>query len=55
MVLPILLLCAALQVFPSRDLNSSMGEGAVQAHLRSKETLLNLLHSRILDKVGCSC
>jgi hypothetical protein len=29
-----------------------MGEGAVQAHLRSKETLLNLLHSRILDKVG---
>lgn len=47
--------CCMLQVFPSSSLSSSLGAGAAQAHLRSKETLLGLLHSRILDKVGhCS-
>lgn len=40
-----------LQVFPSTNLNSSLGAGAAQAHLRSKDTLLGLLHARILDKV----
>jgi hypothetical protein len=40
-----------VQVYPSSALNSSLGAGAAQAHLRSKETLLGLLHARILDKV----
>jgi hypothetical protein len=47
-----MLCCGVLQVFPSSTLSSSLGAGAAQAHLRSKETLLGLLHARILDKVG---
>lgn len=39
------------QVFPTDALSSSLGSGAAQAHLRSKEALLALLHARILDKV----
>jgi len=45
-------LCCVVQVFPKDALNSSLGGGAAQAHLRSKETLLALLHARILDKVS---
>ena len=43
------------QVFPTEALGSSLGAGAAQAHLRSKEALLSLLHTRVLDKVRCVC
>ncbi len=46
---------AALQVYPTDGINSSLGEGAAAAHLRSKEALLALLHSRMLDKVSAPC
>jgi hypothetical protein len=41
-------------VFPTDALSSSLGEGASQAHLRSKEALLALLHERVMDKVGAT-
>jgi hypothetical protein len=42
-------MCA--QVYPASALSSSLGAGAQQAHLRSKEALLELLLARVLDKV----
>lgn len=40
-----------VQVFGANSLSSALGAGAAQAHLRSKEALLELLHTRVLDKV----
>eukprot|EP00879_Flechtneria_rotunda_P033161 GHRR01036702.1.p1 GENE.GHRR01036702.1~~GHRR01036702.1.p1 ORF type:complete len:403 (+),score=159.96 GHRR01036702.1:110-1318(+) len=41
-----------VQVYPIQAMSSSLGAGAAQAHLRSKEALLRVLSKRIMDKAA---